>query len=1142
MQNNYQLLIAKLNQFIARYYLNEILKGTILYTGSLFLFFLLAIVTDYLFDFNEFTRFTVFYLFITLALGLFGLWVIVPALKKIKLIKGISYYDAAKLIGNHFPEINDKILNTLQLNESLTLSGEQLELIIAGINQKIKELNPVPFNIAIDLKKNRRFLPYTLPPLFILLGLFFASPGWFSRQANRLLNYNQPIEAYSPFLFEILNDSLSVIQQADFLLQVKVTGSHLPEEVFIETENGSYRLEKESKTKFSYTFKNVNTNQPFRIYSGKYYSKKHTLQVLPKPGIINFDVKLQFPKHTGLINTTISNTGDLSVPEGTHITWLIKTNNASLITMRFIDSVMPINPTAKDFFQLSTVAVKQGAYSITLSNKKVKQSDSASYFLNVIPDSYPQIEVSEKQDTIQKLYRYFTGDIKDDYGFTRLAFNYRFLKTADTLKNTAIKSIELPLNRATTSEQFIYFWDMTTLNIAPGEEIEYYFTVYDNDSYKGPKMSRSVTRLFKAPTLNEIADNTEKNNQQIKQSMENAIREASKLKREWEQARQDMLEKKSLNWQDKLKLENLIEKQQNLQNQLQEIKQKNEQNNKDKTAFKEMDTELLEKQKQLEELMDKLLTEDMKKMFEELRKLMEQMDKNKLQDKLEKINQNNKDLNKELDRALELFKKFELEQKTQDLIDKLDKLAQEQQKLSEESKNKNAITKDIAQKQEELNKEFEKFKEEWQDIQDKNNELENKLELPDLEKEQQDVSNEMNNSKRELGDNNPKKASENQKKAADKMRDMKDKMEQAMQSAQMQEMEENIDDMRQLLENLIKLSFEQETNMKELSKTNSKDPKYVKLGQKQKKLQDDFKMVEDSLNALAKRIPDPSLFSYITQEVNLVNSNMNDAIVHIAERRTGQANAAQQYAMTSLNNLALILDEALQNLMQQLAQSKSGNQGQCNKPGNGKGNKPGQAGKPGMGLKPSDSAESIKKMQEQLSKKLEQLKKQLEQQSNNPGGNKPSNTGLPMPGNDGNLSKELAEMAAKQEALRRKLQELSMELNKDGSGNGNGLKKITEQMEKNEEDIINKNITIETIKRQQDILTRLLESEKALREREFDEQRKSNEAKNKENSNSFQFLEYKRKKEKELELLRTIPPALTPYYKNRVNEYFNILK
>jgi hypothetical protein len=96
-------------------------------------------------------------------------------------------------------------------------------------------------------------------------------------------------------------------------------------------------------------------------------------------------------------------------------------------------------------------------------------------------------------------------------------------------------------------------------------------------------------------------------------------------------------------------------------------------------------------------------------------------------------------------------------------------------------------------------------------------------------------------------------------------------------------------------------------------------------------------------------------------------------------------------------------------------------------------------------------------------------------------------------------------------------------------------------MEETEKELVNKQLSHETMRRQQEILTRLLESEKAEREREQDEQRKSNEGKIENQRNLARFLEYKRIKEKEMELLQTLPPSLTPYYKEKVNMYFNIL-
>ncbi|MBL4623619.1 MAG: hypothetical protein JKY42_00495 [Flavobacteriales bacterium] len=143
------------------------------------------------------------------------------------------------------------------------------------------------------------------------------------------------------------------------------------------------------------------------------------------------------------------------------------------------------------------------------------------------------------------------------------------------------------------------------------------------------------------------------------------------------------------------------------------------------------------------------------------------------------------------------------------------------------------------------------------------------------------------------------------------------------------------------------------------------------------------------------------------------------------------------------------------------------------------------------------------------------------------------------------MSKKLSELAAQQEALRNEVQKMAEKMGKEGENEGEGkggrgnLEKLAEMMEENEKDIVNKNITQETIRRQRDIMTRLLEHEKADREREFDEKRQSQEAKNQEISNPSEFFEYNMVKQKEAELLRTVPPTMNSFYKNKVNEYFN---
>jgi hypothetical protein len=112
-------------------------------------------------------------------------------------------------------------------------------------------------------------------------------------------------------------------------------------------------------------------------------------------------------------------------------------------------------------------------------------------------------------------------------------------------------------------------------------------------------------------------------------------------------------------------------------------------------------------------------------------------------------------------------------------------------------------------------------------------------------------------------------------------------------------------------------------------------------------------------------------------------------------------------------------------------------------------------------------------------------------------------------------------------------------MNKNGQGgNSNEINQLKKEMEKTESDIYNKKITQETLNRQQEIMTRLLETEKAAKERELDEQRTSKQGVDQNDNSKSKFEEYKKEKLKELELIKTVPPNFNPYYKEKVNEYF----
>ena len=95
-----------------------------------------------------------------------------PPLKALyRIERNFSKEEAAKIIGKHFTEVEDKLLNLLQLS---SLSNSQNELINASIQQKSKQLTPIPFLKAIDFSENKQHLKYAIVPVSILLLLFFS--------------------------------------------------------------------------------------------------------------------------------------------------------------------------------------------------------------------------------------------------------------------------------------------------------------------------------------------------------------------------------------------------------------------------------------------------------------------------------------------------------------------------------------------------------------------------------------------------------------------------------------------------------------------------------------------------------------------------------------------------------------------------------------------------------------------------------------------------------------------------------------------------------------------------------------------------------------------------------------------------------
>merc|ERR1711974_183166 len=160
------------------------------------------------------------------------------------------------------------------------------------------------------------------------------------------------------------------------------------------------------------------------------------------------------------------------------------------------------------------------------------------------------------------------------------------------------------------------------------------------------------------------------------------------------------------------------------------------------------------------------------------------------------------------------------------------------------------------------------------------------------------------------------KAKKKQKQAAQKMKEMSGQMAQMMQMGGGDQAQEDATMLRQILDNLVLFSFDQESLMDQFKSIEINHNEYGKFLRKQSNLREHFEHVDDSLFALSLR--QPKISEQVNKQITEVFFNIDKSLGQLSENRIYQGVAAQQYTITATNELASFLSDILDNMNAQM--------------------------------------------------------------------------------------------------------------------------------------------------------------------------------------------------------------------------------
>ncbi len=784
--------------------------------------------------------------------------------------------------------------------------------------------------------------------------------------------------------------------------------------------------------------------------------------VIDRPIVKTLELEIISPSYSNIPKAVQKDNGNIQALVGSRVSFKVSsTKNLREAKLEFDDSTnVSLNVTG-EFASGNFSVRKDDSYKIQLIDENGNENLAPiTYQIKALYDAFPVIELlSPNQNTMlanDNRVNLF-AKASDDYGFSKLMLNYRLSASKYEQPQTEFSSIEIPIERSQLELNINYIWNLTQMYLAVDDVVTYYLEIFDNDIVSGPKSARTQTLTVRVPSLDEILDNADQLQAQSEVELEQTLKEAEELKKALDEIDKELKkDEEKLNWEEKQKIENALDKFQELQDkvdkindQLGDMKQNLQENNL-------LSKETMEKYMELQNLMDEMTSEEMKKAMERLQNALKDMNRNMTQEQLQNMKMDEERFKKSIERTLNLLKRIQIEQKMDELMKRTEELTEQQENLSEQTEKSDPSNQkeneNLSKKQDEITKDLEKLKKEME-------ELEKKMgEVPDMPQEEmeelmEDFDQQQNEqlseqASQDIQQNKKQKAKQNQQKLSQNMKQMQQMMQQMKDSMQQQNQMQTFTDMMKILDNIISLSKQQEDLKREAESLEPNSSRLDELAKEENNL-------SNNLNNLMQQMSELSQKTFaITPEMGKslgdAKKQMDGSVQSMKNRNGMLAGNQQGEAMRSLNEAAMMMKGSMESMMQ------------------------GGSGQGGM--------MSLMQQLQQMSgdqMNLNNLTQKLQQMQQ--GGLNPQQ------------QLEMQRLGQQQELIQKSLEQLNQEAKVSGQSSKlpADLDNILKKMQEVITDMRGEKLDDELIQKQENILSKLLDAQRSINERDYEKERES---------------------------------------------------
>jgi hypothetical protein len=964
------------------------------------------------------------------------------------------------------PEVRDRLVNAFQLLSAReSPAGTSPDLIDASLVALGSELEAVDFTAVVDRsaagRALRRLSALALASVLVV-GLF---PSSISDAAFRLLHYQEAFAAQPPFTFIVEPGNAEVVRGSEVTLRFRTPGAVVPLLRLTLLRDGETVAEVRTLTPgndgvFTYAVSALRATLTYHGEAEEVSSPEYTLRVIDRPAVRLLTVMLQPPVYTRLPKQTLeANIGDITTLCGTRAEIMIETTTAlRKAALVFADGSRILFAQHDRSYAATFTVMRNGSYHIELVDTNgTPGADPVEYTIKAQDDAYPTAAIvapGTNLDVTDNAVVHLLVRVSDDYGFRGVKLEHKIIQSRFESAAQEYTASDLPTPSDRGGEVLVpYIWNLNTLHLAPEDVVSYRVAVTDNDAVTGPKTAWSESYTLRLPSLDEVFADADQRQEASVGDMKEALKSAEEARKQLDELQRALQQENAkLDWQEKAKAEEVLKKYETLRQKMDEVHSRVEQTAAELQKNQLLTPETMEKYAELQHLLSEVSSPEFAEAMKKLREAMEQLSPEAMRQAMEQFSFSEENFRRGIERTMNLLKRIQIEQKMDELVKRAEELKTAQESLAgrtDSMAHDPATSSQLSREQKEAQRELSAMERAMAELQKKMEEFPAEMPLKEMEEAAKDLKEsglqeQMDSIEQQLEQGKSADASAQQRSAASKLGKTAKQLSQAQQSLRDRQQQQITNAMRKAASDLLELSDRQESLKDQTKGLDPSSQKFRDLAQQQMDLLRDLSGVSDRMAGLSQKTfgVTPEMGKSLGEALR----SMSQSTQALDQRNGTQAGNNQVSAMANLNETARLL----QNMLNAMAQ---------------------QAGSGGMGMMGLFSR--LQRMGGQ--------QQSINEGTKNSGGMSPSQAA------------EFGRLAAEQGMVRKSLEQLSREAAESGELKKllGDLSRAAQEMREVQTDLAGGTVSNETLRKQDRILSRLLDAQRSAHERDFEKDRKS---------------------------------------------------